>query len=51
MLRYDDHHHLVLVRKLDDALGTVRWVIALDGKRPFLVDSAADPTRISVYIG
>jgi hypothetical protein len=29
----------------------VRWVIALDTKRPFLVDSAANPTRISVYIG
>ncbi|MEX1009451.1 MAG: hypothetical protein WD271_16655 [Acidimicrobiia bacterium] len=51
LLQYDDHHHLVLVRKFDDALGTVRWVIALDGKRPFVVDSAADPTRITVYIG
>ena len=51
LLRYDDHHHLVLVRKFDDALGTVQWVIALDSKRPFLVDSAANPTRISIYIG
>jgi hypothetical protein len=51
LLQYADHHHLVLVRKFDDALGAVRWVIALDGKRPFLVDSAADPTRISIYIG
>jgi hypothetical protein len=51
LLQYDEHHHLVLVRKLTDELGTVRWVIALDGKRPFLVDSATDPTRISVYIG
>ena len=51
LLQYGEHHHLVLVRKFDDALGTVRWVIALDGKRPFLVDSAADPTRITVYIG
>ena len=50
-LQYGDHHHLVLVRKFDDALGSVRWVIALDGKRPFLVDSAANPTRISIYIG
>jgi hypothetical protein len=51
LLEYGDHHHLVEVRKLDDALGSVRWVIALDGRRPFLVDSATDPTRISVYIG
>jgi hypothetical protein len=49
-LQYGDHHHLVEIEKLDDALGTVRWVIALDIKRPFLVDSAANPTRISVYI-
>ena len=51
LLQYDEHHHLVLVRKFDDALGAVQWVIALDGKRPFLVDSAANPTRISIYIG
>jgi hypothetical protein len=51
LLQYDDHHHLVLVRKFDDGLGTVEWVIALDGKRPFTVDSASDPTRITVYIG
>ncbi len=51
LLQYDDHHHLVLVRKFDDGLGTVQWLIALDGKRPFTVDSASDPTRITVYIG
>jgi hypothetical protein len=51
LLQYDDHHHLVLVRKFDDGLGTVQWVIALDGKRPFAVDSASDPARITVYIG
>jgi len=51
LLNYDEHHHFVLVRKFDDSLGSVRWVIALDGKRPFVVDSAADPTRITVYIG
>ncbi len=51
LLQYEDHHHLVLVRKFDDLLGSVQWVIALDGKRPFLVDSAANPTRISIYIG
>jgi hypothetical protein len=51
LLQYTDHHHLVLVRKFDDGFGTVRWVIALDEKRPFLVDSATDPPRITVYIG
>lgn len=51
LLQYGDHHHLVVVRKFDDVLGTVQWVIGLDGKRPFLVDSATNPTRISVYIG
>ena len=51
LLRYGEHHHLQMIRKFDDALGSVRWVIALDEKRPFLVDSAADPTRITIYIG
>jgi hypothetical protein len=51
LLQYGDHHHLVVVRKFDDVLGTVRWVIGLDARRPFLVDSAANPTRISIYIG
>ena len=50
-LRYGDHHHFVVIRKFDDVLGTVQWDIALDEKRPFVVDSAADPTRISIYIG
>jgi len=51
LLQYGEHHHLVLVRKFVDVLGAVRWVIALDAERPFLVDSAVDPTRITVYIG
>lgn len=51
LLQYGEHHHLVLVRKFDDHLGSVRWVIALDERRPFRVDSAADPPRITVYIG
>jgi hypothetical protein len=50
-LQYGAHHHLVLVRKLVDVPGGVRWIIALDAERPFLVDSAVDPTRITVYIG
>jgi len=50
-LQYGDHHHLVEVRKLVDVPGGVRWVIALDAERPFLVDSAVGPTRITVYIG
>ena len=51
LLQYGEHHHLVLVRKFVDVPGAVRWVIALDAERPFLVDSAVDPTRITVYIG
>jgi hypothetical protein len=51
LLQYGEHNHLVLVRKFDDSLGAVRWVIALDAKRPFVVDSATDPTRLTVYIG
>jgi hypothetical protein len=51
LLEYGAHHHLVVVEKLDDSLASVHWVIALDEKRPFLVDSAVNPTRITVYIG
>lgn len=51
LLQYHEHHHLMVVEKLDDWPGTIRWVIALDTKRPFVVDSAADPARITVYIG
>jgi hypothetical protein len=51
LLQYGEHHHLVLVRKFVDVPGAVRWLIALDAERPFLVDSAVDPTRITVYIG
>ena len=51
LLQYGEHHHLVVVRKFADVPGGVRWVIALDAERPFLVDSAVDPTRITVYIG
>ena len=39
------------MRKLPDAKNTVRWVIGLDGVRPFLVDRAADPPRVTVLIG
>ena len=50
-LDYGDHHHLQIVRKLPDTKGAVVWVIGLDGVRPFRVDRAANPPRISVYIG
>jgi hypothetical protein len=50
-LSYGDNHHLQIVQKLPDVFGTVQWVIGLDGERPFLVDSAAGPARVSVYIG
>jgi hypothetical protein len=50
-LEYGDHHHLQIVRKLPDGANTVQWVIGLDGPRPFIVDRATDPPRISIYIG
>ena len=50
-LSYGETHHIDIVQKLDDAAGTVEWVIGLDGPRPFTVDSAAGPTRVSIYIG
>jgi hypothetical protein len=50
-LSYGDIHHLEIVQKLPDATGTVEWVIGLDRERPFLVDAASRPARVSVYIG
>jgi hypothetical protein len=50
-LSYGENHHLEAVQKLPDVPGAVQWAIGLDGPRPFLVDSATGPTRVSVYIG
>jgi hypothetical protein len=55
-LEYGDHHHLVIVRELPDgkdAAGqeTVNWVIGLDSVRPFRVDRAANPPRVTILIG
>jgi hypothetical protein len=50
-LEYGEHHHLQIVRKLPDGADTVQWVIGLDGRRPFIVDRATNPMRITVYIG
>jgi hypothetical protein len=50
-LEYGEHSHLQIVRKLPDGQNTVEWVIGLDTVRPFRVDRAADPPRITVYIG
>lgn len=49
-LSYGRTHHLEIVQKLCDGDGTVRWVIGLDSVRPFVVDRAVDPIRISVLI-
>ena len=43
--------HVAMVRKLPDANGAVVWVIGLDGVRPFAVDAADVPTRVTVLIG
>ena len=50
-LSYGENHHLEIVQKLPDVLGAIEWVIGLDSERPFVVDSAAGPPRVSVYIG
>jgi hypothetical protein len=49
-LTYGAHRHLLIVRKLPDQNGAVIWVIGLDARRPFVVDAAEDPTRITVDI-
>jgi hypothetical protein len=49
-LRLEDMHHTMIVRKLIDGDGTVMWLIGLDTKRPFTVDAANQPPRVSVYI-
>jgi len=49
-LRLEDMHHTQIVRKLIDGDGTVSWIIGLDVKRPFTVDAANRPPRVSVYI-
>jgi hypothetical protein len=55
-LEYGDHHHLQIVRELPDgkdaaAQETVNWVIGLDAVRPFRVDRAANPPRVTILIG
>jgi hypothetical protein len=50
-LEYGDHHHLEIVRELPDGKRTVNWVIGLDSVRPFRVDRAGNPPRVTVYIG
>lgn len=51
LLRWEEFNHLEVVRRLEDVDDTVQWVIALSSKRPFVVDSARDPTRITIWIG
>ena len=50
-LSYGPMHHVEAVQKLCDGDGTVNWVIGLDSVRPFVVDRAVEPVRISVLIG
>jgi hypothetical protein len=50
-LAYDASNHLQIVQKVTDGVDSVQWVIGLDSVRPYIVDSAKDPTRVSVYIG
>ncbi len=50
-LAYEGEHHLQIVEKTCDGDGTVNWIIGLDSVRPFVVDRAQNPSRISVLIG
>jgi hypothetical protein len=56
-LSYGDHHHLVIVRELPGAKdpttgqNSVNWVIGLDSVRPFRVDRAENPPRVTILIG
>jgi hypothetical protein len=50
-LDYGAHQHLQIVRELPDDNNTVVWVIGLDSVRPFRVDRAEDPKRVTVLIG
>jgi hypothetical protein len=50
-LRWSEHNHLQVVQRLEDVGDSVLWIISLDGRRPFAVDAARDPTRITIWIG
>jgi hypothetical protein len=50
-LRWSQHNHLEVVQRLEDVDDSVLWIISLDSKRPFAVDAARDPTRITIWIG
>jgi hypothetical protein len=55
-LDYGAHNHLVIVRELPDGKDlagqdTVNWVIGLDSVRPFRVDRAENPPRVTILIG
>ena len=50
-LSYGETHHIEVVFKLDDTADAVVWAIGVDSVRPYVVDSAMNPTRVSVYIG
>jgi len=51
-LTLTDMHQTRIVRILKQIDGddTVRWLIGLDTKRPFTVDAANNPPRVTVYI-
>jgi hypothetical protein len=51
-LTLKDMHHTEIVRKIleNDGENKVRWLIGLDTKRPFTVDAANKPPRVTVYI-
>lgn len=46
-----DLHHLRELRLVVAPEGAIKFVIGLDAERPFLVDGAASPPRVSITIG
>ena len=45
-----DVRNIKIVAHRDDGDGTVQWFIGLDSKRPFTVDAASNPPRVSVLV-
>jgi len=50
LLALEGMHHVTMVRKVIDGLGTVMWIIGLDEKRPFTVDAVSNPPRVSIFV-
>jgi hypothetical protein len=50
-LSYGATHHIEIVQQLRDTADSIMWVIGVDSVPRFVVDSAMNPTRVSIYLG